>query len=61
MEYNTSRLSIASLYASDRSDEELQTALDSDFLNQVRTVVKGIKETSDVVGYENNQVTSRMH
>lgn len=47
----------ASLYASDRSDEELQTALDSDFLNQVRTVVKGIKETSDVVGYENNQVT----
>ena len=47
----------ASLYASDRSDEELQTALDSDFLNQVSTVVKGIKETSDVVGYENNQVT----
>ncbi len=47
----------ASLYAGDRSDEELQTALDSDFLRKVRTVVKDIDETSDVVGYENNQVT----
>ena len=49
----------ASFYVGESSDEEIQEALDSKFLQQIRTVVKGIDDTSDVIGYINNQVTKQ--
>lgn len=49
----------ASFYVGESSDEEIQEALDSKFLQQIRTVVKEIDDTSDVIGYINNQVTKQ--
>ena len=49
----------ASFYVGESSDEEIQEVLDSKFLQQIRTVVKGIDDTSDVIGYINNQVTKQ--
>ena len=47
----------ASLYKGNLSDTELAEALDESVLDSVRTVIEDGKKASDVIGYQNQNVT----
>ncbi len=47
----------SSLYQGTRSDDEVDTALESSLLSDICTVVEPIKDTSDLIGYVNEHVT----